>query len=68
MREPCDYTCPVCDEMLDAYIDWLPVDFDINGPCDPTQFGTCTCPGCGIKLSFTDYFSITDTVVEEVEE
>lgn len=63
-RVPCDYSCPICGELLDADIDWDIIDWDIMG--HGYQMGRVTC-GCGAKVTFTDHLSVTETEAE-VEE
>lgn len=65
-RDPCDYTCPICGELLDedVDIDWDTIDWDIMG--HGHQMGAATCR-CGAKMKIIDHFRITETEVE-VEE
>lgn len=64
MRKPCDYTCPKCSEMLDAYIDWDSMDLDIDGSY--YQIGIGTCP-CGVRVKFVDHIRVAETDVEVIE-
>lgn len=64
MREPCDYTCPGCGEIMDDCIDWDSMDLDIDGSY--YQIGIGTCP-CGVRVRFTDHIRVAETDVEVIE-
>lgn len=64
MREPCDYTCPVCGESLGTSIDWDPVDWDTWD--QGYQVGSCACV-CGVEVRFVDHIKIIETEVKVIE-
>lgn len=66
VRAPYDYSCPICGESLDEYIEWDPVDLHIEAG-SAHQWGVCTC-SCGATVTFKDVYKVTKTIVEDVEE